>query len=100
MNTYHFLPRPYGFSFIYDNITIELGKKQMKLLELLINNVGQVVSSNCIATTLWEQPHEKDGYIDKAMIQCIHVVRKKLSLLNNFTILSIENRGYVLLINN
>jgi len=63
-------------SFIVDNVSIELRKKEQRFLNILIDNIGITVSTERIIDYVWEN-EIKDKYPMRQLVNCI---RKKLPM--------------------
>ncbi|KYH34693.1 response regulator protein GraR [Clostridium tepidiprofundi DSM 19306] len=80
---------------IYNKKTIELSKNEFKILNILMNNSGSVVSRNTIMRKLWEDENFID---DNTLTVNINRLRKKLSAigLDNF-IKTKKGQGYIII---
>lgn len=78
-----------------NNSPLELTHKELKLLEILILNVGKVVSRDIILDKIWNK--EEDSNIGRSLDVYIRKLRLKLDSGNSSYIETIHGRGYKLI---
>ncbi|MEI3501137.1 MAG: response regulator transcription factor [Anaerovoracaceae bacterium] len=77
-----------GFQAAYDGVDAAIKPKEIKLLEILLNNAGQVLTREQILNKIWG---EEDGPFERVVDTYIKNLRKKLHL---DCIVTVKGVGY------
>ncbi|WP_445711041.1 response regulator transcription factor [Flavobacterium sp.] len=78
----------------YNDKTFKLTNREASLLELLIQNKGEIINRETILNTVWEN---NDFFSGRSMDVFITKLRKKLNLDPNVEIINSRGRGYKLI---
>lgn len=76
----------------FENTTIELSEKEIKLLQLLFENINQTVERELLMKEIWED--QGVIVVSRSLDVLVSKLRKKLELDQNIKLINVHGKGY------